>query len=598
MKFDKKDLVKYPTKCGVYLMKDEAGRVIYVGKAINLKNRIKQYFEPGRDSRATVKFLTEQVATIDTIIVSNNKEALILENTLIKKHLPKYNILLKDDKTYASIMLTTDKWPRLKIVRFNKRPKDKNLYFGPYTNARAAKDTLELLQSLFPLRQCSDLEFLNRTRPCILYDIKKCIAPCVNKCSHEEYKAYVEQAINFLKGSDSTIVKKLKDQMKKASDNLEYEKANSILHILKQIEHVTEAQFVDILDQKDLQCIGFYRDDFSIVILKLIFHEGKLIGSEHFSFSNIVSSDEEILDSFLFQHFKYKDIPSEILIPFPIANIHNIEEILSENAKKKINILYPQKGKKKELIELANKNAKAQFKREEDLRSLYEKQLLSLQETLQLNHYPKVIQCLDTSNIASSDNVAALITFLDGQKDKKHTKLFKIKTEKKGDVAAMEEVLYRNFSKEKDFCNLLVLDGGKAQLNIALKVFDELNIANIDIISLTKEGARHDKGLTKEKVYIPHLKDPIIIDPTSPLLFLLQKIRDEAHRAAISFHKKRRAERTFKSELTEIEGIGPKKKKVLLKHFGSIKNIKNASKKELQKVKELNLKDINNILNL
>lgn len=597
MPFDKNLLNNMPKKCGVYIMKDHLEKVLYVGKATNLRNRIKQYFF-GKDTRASVSFLVDQIDSIDTIIVSNDKEALILENTLIKKHWPKYNILLKDDKTYISIMINTShKWPMIKLVRLKTQPKDKNLYFGPYTNTRAARAVKDLLLKLFPLRQCSNSEIQNRTRACILYDISKCIAPCVNKCTKKEYDTLVQSVVLFLKGKDTTILKSLKTKMKLASKDLEYEKANDYLNLINQIKHIRLNQFVDILSAKNSDVLGLYKENNFVIIVKLIFQQGRLTTSEHFSFFEIFSSKEEILETFLLQHYSKPTISKEIIIPLKLKNMKTIENILLKN-NKKIKITHPIKGKKKELLKLSYENAKSLFLQQKDLKSLDEKKLLQLQESLKLTNFPHLIICFDTSNISGTSQVAAMVTFIDGQKEKSKMKLFKIRTLKKGDIAAFEEILYRHFSKIKDFPDLLVLDGGKAHLNIAIKVLDKLNIANVDVISISKEKAKHTKALTKEKVFIPHLKEPIFIHPTSPTLFLLQKIRDEAHRAAITFHKKTRAKKTITTNLIKIPGIGNKKTLALLKTFKSIENLKKAKKKDLEKLKILNSKDIEKILKL
>lgn len=599
MSFDPKLLALYPDQPGVYLMKDAQGQVLYIGKAKNLKARLKQYFALSGDQREMVPYLTAQIENIETIIALTEKDALILENNLIKRHKPKYNVLLKDDKTFVSLMVTQHKWPMLKIIRYKGKPLEEGSYFGPYTNALAARQIFDLISRLFPLRQCSDAELMTRQRPCLLYDMKRCLAPCVGKCTEEEYLDHVRSAVNLLKGRDKEVLKELKKQMEIASQALEFEKADSLLQMIRQIEHVTQVQHVDILEAKNTDVIGLYREADAVMISLLFFREGKLIGSEHFSFHLIASSDAEIIESFLLQHYKNEPaIPTEIIVPAELSQKVALEEILSEAAQKKISIVFAQKGKKKELIEMGYRNAKALFVREQDARSLKEKMLLDLQETLQLTRYPRRIECFDTSNISGTDPVASLASFMHGEKDKARTRLFKIKG-KGDDYTAMREVLTRHFLKEKeknDFCDLLILDGGKGQMNIALEVLQSLEIATIDVIALTKEDARHDKGLTQEKVYLPHRKDPILIDPRSPLLFLLQKVRDEAHRQAIHFHRKRRSKRILSSSLDEIPGIGPAKKKRLLQHFGSVKAIREATMEELSKVKGLSKKDLQAIL--
>jgi excinuclease ABC subunit C len=600
MAFDNAQLDNYPKLPGVYIIKDVNANVIYVGKAKNLRSRLKQYFIPKRDSRAMINFLVPKINSINTIVVSTEKEALILENTLIKRHKPKYNILLKDDKTYVSLMLTHHQWPMLRLIRIHSiPPKDKNHYFGPYTNAKAARQTLDLISRLFPLRQCSDRELTNRSRPCLLYDINRCIAPCINKCNKNQYEEHVNRAIKLLKGQDKEILKELKTQMTKASDNLEFEKAKDILEMINQIEHVTQIQHVENRSAQFCDAIGLYKEGDTVVIALLIFRKGKLIGSQHFTFSNISSFDEEIIEGFLLQYYKIKDaLPEEILLPTSLENKDLLEEILSDISKKKIHLLSPQKGKKKDLIYIANKNAKAIFSQEHNSQLIREKLLLELQERLELTNFPRHIECIDISNLSGKESVGCIIGFINAKKDKNKTKLFKSKIEEVGDCQVIKHVLLRHFTREKQkgsFCDLLIIDGAKAQLNAALSALKELDIALIDVVAITKEKAKHTKGLTQERLFIPNKKEAISLPIRSPILFFLQKIRDEAHRVAITFQKKRR-KKTISSSLEDIEGIGPKKRKALLKHFHSLERIKKASKEDLKKLKILSQKDVDNLL--
>ncbi len=593
MVFDVKLLEQYPTQSGVYLMKDALGKVIYVGKAKQLKNRLKQYFAVSGDSRPMVPFLVRQISQIDTIVVPSEKEALLLENTLIKKHQPKFNAFLKDDKTFISLMVNNrHPWPMVRLVRYKGTPKEDGLYFGPYTSAFAARQTYELITRLFPIRQCSDEELKRRTRPCLLYSIKRCIAPCVNKCTKEEYDTYVNGAIDFLKGKDKEILNNLYKEMKLASENLEYERAAAILQTIRQIEHVVGTDTLVVkAGGKNSDALAIYRQGEEVMLVQLLFREGKLIGSEHYPFTHILEEDEELLSSFILQQYQHKQGgPSEILVPIPMKNAALLSEILS------ITIFHPQKGEKRALVGIAEENAKAIFHQEKDHQELKEKMLLDLQDTLKLNRYPKRIDCFDTSNIAGTDPVASLVAFTDGEKDTKRTRLFKIKAALKGDdYGAMREVLMRHLTRAKeadDLPDLIIVDGGKGQLNIAIDVFKELDIASVDLIALTKEQGRHDKGMTEERVFLPDNRDPIHLNPRSNLLFLLQKMRDEAHRKAIGFHRLRRTKRTLTSALDEVPGIGETKRSRLLRHFGSVEKIKSASDDELKEIKGITQKDI------
>jgi excinuclease ABC subunit C len=597
MSFDTSLLDKYPDEPGVYLMKDHQKRILYIGKAKNIKNRLRQYFTKTSDTREMIPYLISQVKVIDTIVVLSEKEALLLENNLIKQHKPKYNVLLKDDKTYVSLVMTNHKWPLLKLIRYKDKPTIKGKYFGPYTNAKAARQTLDLILRLFPLRQCSDIELVSRKRPCLLYDIKKCIAPCVNKCSQTEYLDLVNSAKKVLLGKDKEVLKKLNTEMQKASDALEFEKADEIYQAIKQIEHVLEIQHVQNPIAKDIDVIGFYREADHIVIVVLLFREGRLISSEHFTFHQILDNDDDVVSQYLLQHYQKNKIPTEILLPIKIEDQKLLEELLSEYKNQKIRISTPTKGNKYDLIEIAMKNSYAIFNREKDLKSLKEKMLLNLQDTLKLERFPRKIECFDTSNISGSDPVAAMVTFVNGEKEKQTTKLFKIKS-KADDYSAMYEVIKRHYLKQKennDFCDLLIVDGGKGQLNIALKVFDELNIASVDVIAVAKQDAKHTKGMTEEKVFLPHKNEPIFINPRSSILALLQRIRDEVHRVAINYHRKLRSKRTIKTSLQTIPGIGEIKRRRLLQEFKSLKKVLQSTDEELKAVKGITKKDISNI---
>lgn len=599
MLFDLKLLEQFPIEPGVYLMKNSEGKVIYIGKAKQLKSRLKQYFAKSGDNRAMIPFLIRQISHIDTIVVPSEKEALLLENTLIKKHQPKFNAILKDDKTFISLMINNKHpWPMIRLVRNKAATKGDGLYFGPYTSAYSARQTYELLTRLFPLRQCSDEELKRRTRPCLLYSIKRCIAPCVNKCTKEEYDTFVNGAIKFLKGQDKEILKELYAKMKAASEATEYERAASLLQTIRQIEHVTESgPAVVKIGGKNSDALALYREGEEVMLIQLLFREGKLIGSEHYSFTQILEEEEELLASFILQHYKHQEgLPEEILLPVVLKDSELIAEILAETHKKKIAILCPQKGEKRVLVAIAEQNAKATFEQEKNREEIQEKMLLDLQETLKLNRYPKRIECFDTSNISGTDPVASMIAFTDGEKDKKRTRLFKIKTAlKSDDYGAMREVLTRHLKKAKendDLPDLIIVDGGKGQLGVALDVFKELDIASIDVIALAKEAGRHDKGMTAERVFLPEHGDPIHLSTRSSLLFLLQKVRDEAHRKAIGFHRKRREKRIFTSALDDIPGIGATKRSRLLQHFGSVEKIRLASPEELSQVQGINKKDI------
>lgn len=597
MGFDVELLRKYPEKPGVYLMKNRTGKVVYVGKAKNLKQRIRQYFLKGGDGRMMVPFLVLQVEAIDTIIVTSEKEALLLENNLIKKYKPKYNALLKDDKTYIALKVTKHAWPRVDIVRYRGKPKPDGTYFGPYTGAWSARRTLDLLHKLFPMRQCSDPEFARRTRPCILYDMKRCIAPCVGLCTKEEYDTLVNRTVRFLRGQDKEIVSDLYDEMRRFSDQLEFEKAGEVMQTIRHIEKTVEQQKVEKPLGGDSDVLGIFREGEDVVLVLMYFRSGRLTGTRHFNFSNIAQDDAELLQTFLLQHYDpMTELPHEILLPEHIPEGDLIAELLAADRPRKVTIHTPQKGDKKALVDMARVNAEATFRKEKDEDTILEQTLLALQEKLHLNKYPKRIECFDVSNIAGRESVATMVAFTDGKKDSKRYRKYKIRSQTgiPDDYAAIFEVLSRRLSRgkeENDLPDLLLIDGGKGHLNAALRIVRELNLISVDVISIAKESGRHDKGITAEQIFLPDIKDPIMLNRTSPILFLLQKIRDEAHRTAITFHRGRRSKALVKSSLEEIEGIGPAKKKALLKHFGSLKSVKEASVDELKQVKGISDKD-------
>lgn len=585
-------LNKLPPDPGVYLMKDGRGAILYIGKAKNLKVRVKQYFVPGRDGREMIPYLTSKVVDIETIVVPNEREALLLENTLIKKHKPNYNVLLKDDKTFISISISKEKkWPAIRIERLIGPPDEKKHHFGPFTSAYAARQTVNLMHKLFPLRQCSDNELASRKRPCILHGIKRCIAPCVDLCSHEEYMQHVERAISFLKGQDKELLQEMYAEMDAASEALEFERAQAILHTIRQIERTIAAQSSLVQSaKKDCDVFGIYRSGKAFSLVKLIFREGRLIGAEPYYFRDIVSDDDEMWENFLLQHYLSKEtLPKEIILPMELKQGKLLGEMIG------VPLFTPAKGTKMQLLEMAQKNAMLAFQE-----ASKEEVLISLQEALSLEETPIHIECIDTSNISGDDAVAAVISYYEGVYDKKRTRLFSIQSSG-DDYNAMKESLKRHYKKGKEqntLPDLLVLDGGKGQRNLALEVLKELDIVTIEVIALAKQESLHTKGITQEKVFRPGKQDPVLLPLYSAELQLLQRIRDEAHRVAIEYHKKVRSKRVVRSVLESIPGIGPKKKKALLAHFKSLKNVKKATREELEAVTELTKTDIDNILAL
>lgn len=578
-------------------MKGKDGVILYIGKANNLKNRIKQYFAASGDGRWIIPYLQELVAEIDTVITTNEKEALLLECTLIKKHQPRFNALLKDDKTFTALKINTKHpWPMLSLIRYKGKLKKDAEYFGPYTSAHDARQTLDLMQKIFPLRQCSDQELIRRTRPCILYGMKRCCAPCVGLVTKEQYDAYVNEAIQFLKGQSKKVLDTLKEQREAASERLDFEKAESLHQLILSIEKTLEFQSVDKPTQGiSADVLGIFRKGDEVILSQLKFIQGRLEAYTHHSFTKILESDEELLESFIFQTYtEHPTLPKQILLPIPLENKAALEELLG------VSLLCPERGEKKGLIEMAAKNAEAAFHQKKDRHALIENAILQIQDKCHLRVYPERIECMDTSHLSGGEGVSAIVAFKNGEPDKEHYRRYKLKVANKGDdYGALREVLTRRYSKE-DLPDLLMIDGGKGHLNAALKILKELNIVSLPVISVAKEEGRHDKGSTKEQIFIENLKDPLHLPAHSPALFLLQRIRDEAHRFAITYQKKRRTLTTIRSALSQVPGIGPVKQKALLKYFGSVKQIEAASEEELLKVPGItktNVISIKNSLN-
>lgn len=581
MKFELTKLNSFPLHPGVYIMKSRDGAILYIGKAKNLKSRVKQYFVAGGDGRWIIPFLQELVSEIDTVVTTTEKEALLLECTLIKKHQPRFNALLKDDKTYTALKINTrHEWPMLSLIRYKGKLKNDAAYFGPYTSAYDARQTLDLLQRIFPLRQCSDQELKRRQRPCILYDMKRCSAPCVDLINKEKYDNYVEDAIKFLKGQSKAVLDDLRKQMEDAVEQLEFERAEQVHRLILSVEKTLQVQSVDKPGSgTSADVLGVYRNGDEVVLSVLSFNNGRLDAYKHHNFSKILESDEELYESFILQNYLGQSLlPKLILVPCTLENESEIEEILG------IIVSRPERGEKRTLVEMAIKNAEAAYHQKKDKSAILEKSLLEIQEKFHLKNYPKRIECLDTSHLSGGEGVSAIVSYMNGEPDKDRYRKYKLRTTNDSDdYGALQEVLTRRYSKD-DMPDLLIIDGGKGHLNVALKTLKDLNIITLDVISITKEEGRHDKGVTKEQFYRENVKDPIHLHTYSPALFLLQRIRDEAHRFAITYQKKRRTITTIRSELSTVPGIGPVKQKALLKHFGSLKKIKEASDEELAKV--------------
>jgi excinuclease ABC subunit C len=578
-----------PAKSGVYLMRDEKKQVLYIGKAKNLKIRVKQYYS-GHDTREMIPQLLEQVVKIETIVTLSEKEALILESSLIKQHKPKYNVLLKDDKSFIGILIREhEEWPMIELVRQKGVLQEKGQFFGPFTSAWKTRELFELLTRNFPLRQCSDKELVSRKRPCILHAIKRCMAPCMKLCTKSSYQDQVKGVVRFLKGNTTDLLKTYVSQMEKASKELRFEEALAILKKIENIQQYIEHQKSPIAQcPDDLDVVGYAYVGKTMAVVILIFRDGQLKDRIFIEKEDSLSTQNDALESILTQYLTESTLrPKEILIPTPLESSEILEELFSIKGK----IHVPQKGLKKKLLEMAQENALS-FLPQLELNEGFDL-LHDLQKTLDLNRLPERIECFDTSNLGGTNPVASMVTFVDGKKETKGYRHYKIRSTKGDDYTAMKEVLHRRYSKG-DLPDLVIVDGGKGQLGLVTSLFEELEIATVDVIALAKEKGRHDKGLSNERVFQPHFETPKLLSQ-GPLLFFLQRIRDEAHRFAISYHKKLREKRVVTSVLDEIPGIGPLKKARLLKHFKSLSAIESASVEDLQEVEGIHRKDAENI---
>jgi len=590
---------RLPTHPGVYLFKDKKGTILYVGKAGNIKHRVSSYFQKPTGKDLKTLMMLEKVTDIDIIVTDTEKEAFILENNLIKVHHPRYNVKLRDDKNYPCLRLSIgEEFPTLTIVRRIK--KDDSLYFGPYPSATSLRETLRLIRRLFPIRTCLDTKFSGRLRPCINYEMDRCAGPCCGKIDRGQYRGMVHQVRMFLEGKNKDLVESLKKKMGEESEQLHFEKAAKIRDQVEYIEHVIEKQKIVSSDFVDQDVIGFYRQDHTFVVHPLLIRGGKLLGGKGFAFPSKGLPDEEVLSSFLHQYYREgKFIPEQILIPEAIPEQDLVERWLTDLRGKRVKIFVPMKGDKKHLLEMAHENAEQYLLGKDGLEKEEGRLLEVLKEKLHLKKIPRRIEAFDISNLQGENAVGSMVFFDGGKPDKERYRHFKIKTiEGADDYAMMYEVLLRRYQKaigKDDLPDMVLLDGGRGQLNVAQEVFKELKIREVDLISLAKERVVEGPRLSRlrkseEKVFHPQYKEPFILGKHSPVLHLLDRIRDEAHRFAITYHKKVRSRDTIKSVLGEIPGIGKVRQKELLKYFGSVEKIKEATEDELAKAPKMNRK--------
>jgi excinuclease ABC subunit C len=594
MSFPKEKLKSIPQSTGVYLLKNEKGRSIYIGKAKNLRSRISSYLNEGEGvQRPQIVYLIQEVVDIDYFVTRNEREALVLENSLIKQKKPKYNIRLRDDKNYLSLRLDPrENYPRLSLTR--RVLKDGAIYYGPFASADAIKKSKRLIHKIFPLRDCTDEKFRRHSaRPCLNYYMGLCLGPCAGKSGEEIYKDVVERTRMFLKGEKKQIIKLLKNSMEKASDEMRYEDAASYRDQITLLEKNLDAQMFVTPSTKDKDVVGFYREGQRVEFSILFFRGGSLVDRTTYSFKNALGEDNEILEEFLSQFYGgNRFVPKEIIVPLKVESSRDIEIWLSEKQGRKVLVSTPERGEKVKEVELANRNSLESFQRKysEELKefSLLER----IKASLHLNRLPVLIECFDISNTQGATAVASMVKFENAAPAKEGYRKFKIKNvEGPNDYASMYEVLSRRLSRAEqdgwELPDLILIDGGKGQLNIARQVISEIGYeGKVDLASIAK-GRQEGEN---DKIYIYGRKNPIMFSKNSEALFLLMRIRDEAHRFAITFHKKLRGKRALISELDGVPGIGAMRKKELIKHFGSISKIKEGSVDEIASVAGLNKK--------
>lgn len=584
-------------------MKDQWQRIIYVGKARSLKQRVRSYFQAARNQSAKTRALVANIADLDYILTDSEIEALILECNLIKEYRPKYNISLRDDKSYPYLKVTLhEDFPRVFITR--SRVRDGSRYFGPYTNVGAVRETLEVLQSVFPLRSCHKKAFTPGERPCLNAHIKRCLAPCSGQVDPQTYREMIQQVLLFLEGRQDDLVRSVRAEMEQAAENLEFERAAQLRDRLRAIEQVAARQKIVSDDREDADILAIALAQLEAVVQVFFIRAGKLVGRENFVVKNPQELPaDELLNEFLKQYYTAAEvIPPMVLLPFELSEHQLISQWLREKRGGRVELKVPMRGEKRRLVEMAMRNAKEaleQRRQEKDVqRRGLEGALVALRDELGLPDLPRRIECFDISNLQGSESVASMAVAVNGELKNKEYRRFQVKTVTgPNDFASLQEVVGRRFQRglaEREliargelsphqakfarFPDLLIIDGGKGQLTAVREVMTQLGVDDIPTFGLAKEF---------EHLFGEGRPDPIILPRSSPALHLLQHLRDEAHRFALSYHQQRRSQRTIRSALDDIPGIGPARRRALLKHFGSVQKIKEASLEQLGQVKGL-----------
>ncbi|GAB6146235.1 excinuclease ABC subunit UvrC [Desulfocicer niacini] len=574
-----------PEVSGVYLMKDARDRIIYVGKAGNLKKRLGAYFvkTTGHDPKTAI--LIKNIVDFEIIVTGGDHEALILESTLIKKHKPRYNVILKDGKNYPCLRLdTTENYPALQVVR--KIKNDQASYFGPYSSSHSVRQTLKQVNRIFKLRKCRKTQFNNRSRPCLQYQIKACLGPCCLDVPHAVYTEMVNDVKLFLKGRAPELIVRLKKEMHHAADAQAFERAAQLRDTLFAIEKTLERQIAVATDMMDRDVIACHGDQGRAVVTVLFVRSGYVTGTRHFHFDMTWNGISEILGAFVMQYYdNHTFIPPQILISHDVEDRSIMEARFTEKKGRRVHLLIPERGDKKQIVEMARFNAENELKTSLSQQAETDAVLAMLQKLMGMGKLPRRIECYDNSNIAGTDPVSSMVVFTDGRPDKSAYRTFIIKqVPGHDDYAYMTEVLSRRFAPDKKeplpLPDLLVVDGGKGQLSMAMAVLKDLDLDNkIHVAGLAKKDV--EKGEVHDKIYIPHRSNPLNTGQALKALYLLQQLRDEAHRVAVTFQRKRRGKRAGGSILDDIPGIGKKRKSLLLKTYKGVSAMKQASMEEL-----------------
>lgn len=574
-----------PMKPGVYLWRDAYKRIIYVGKAINLRNRVRSYVRGIERQAVKVRAMMERAVDVEVIQTKTEMEALILENTLIKEHRPKYNILLRDDKTYPYVKVTVQEdYPRLFMTR--RLDRDGAKYYGPFTDVGAVHGTITLFHNVFPLRNCKSM---NVDRPCLQYHMKRCEAPCVYPVDKEKYRGYIQQVMDLFEGKKIDLMRDLEQAMNDAAENLRFEEAARYRDQLEALEKMREKQHV-VLEKGDLDVVGL-ASDYGMTCIQIFFvRQGRLIGREHFFAQTEEEESSLIMTEFLKQYYSGATLlPKEILLPLDTAEKELLSQWLTERKGQHVTMHVPQRGHKKDLVQMAMENAKTFLSESRrQWQNQFDKSsgaLEGLAKALDLPRLPERMECFDISHFQGAETVASMVVFEGGRPVKKEYRRFKLKTVqgKPDDFKSMAEIMERRYGKERDgpLPDLIIIDGGKGQLSSALPIIRQMGIEDVPVISLAKRI---------EEVFTEHSKESMILSHHSPELQLLQQIRDEAHRFAITYHRKLRGKKTLTSILDAIEGVGPKRRKALWNHFKTLEAMRGATVEELSAVEGMNEK--------